>query len=123
MHNIPISTGELLDRITILKLKTSANTTKNNINQLATLMQLWIDIPLEERLKVDELMHKLFEINKKLWNLEDLVRSTKDDVILLDSAKQIFESNIILAKYLKASIVDSTNEYTKSTAIKTVVSI
>ena len=95
IHNIPISTGELLDRITILKLKTSANTTKNNINQLATLMQLWIDIPLEERLKVDELMHKLFEINKKLWNLEDLVRSTKNDVILLDSAKQIFESNML----------------------------
>ncbi len=95
IHNIPISTGELLDRITILKLKTSVNTTKNNINQLATLMQLWIDIPLEERVKVDELIHKLFEINKKLWNLEDLVRSTKDDSVLLSSAKEIFLTNTL----------------------------
>lgn len=92
-HNIPISTGELLDRITILKLKTSANTTKNNLNQLATLMQLWIDIALEERLKVDDLVHKLFEINKTLWELEDKVRSTKKDEILLETAKLIFEKN------------------------------
>lgn len=93
IHNIPISTGELLDRITILKLKTSANTTKNNLNQLATLMQLWIDIPLEERLKVDDLIHKLFEINKTLWGLEDKVRSTQDNNILLICAKAIFENN------------------------------
>ena len=93
IHNIPISTGELLDRITILKLKSSANTTKNNINQLATLMQLWVDIPLEERLKVDTLFHKLFEINKILWELEDKVRSVKEDSIILETAKLIFEKN------------------------------
>lgn len=95
IHNIPISTGELLDRITILKLKSSINPTTNNINQLTVLMQLWTDIPLEERLKADELMHKLFEINKTLWDLEDKVRSTKQNDILLSCAKLIFENNML----------------------------
>lgn len=95
IHNIPISTGELLDRITILKLKCSANPTKNNINQLTTLMQLWTDVSLEERLKTDELMHKLFEINKLLWDLEDKVRSTNENEFLLAYAKSIFENNTL----------------------------
>ena len=38
-------------------------------------------------------------------------------------AENILQSNIILSKYLKASIVDSTSEYSKSTEIKSVVSI
>lgn len=93
IHSIPISTGELIDRITILKLKSSANPTENNINQLAALMHLWNDISVEERLKIDNLMHKLLETNKELWNLEDKVRSTNNDSELLNYAKQIFKKN------------------------------
>lgn len=93
MHYIKITTGELLDKITILKLKSLINPTKNNSDQLSILMQLWTDIPLQERLKVDELTHRLFEINKILWNLEDKVRSSKDDSVILETAKLIFKNN------------------------------
>jgi hypothetical protein len=37
--------------------------------------------------------------------------------------ENILESNTILSKYLKASIVDSTSEYSKSTLIPSAVSI
>lgn len=93
IHNIPITTGELLDKITILKLKVAISSTQNNMNQLTALMLLWADVPIEERIKIDQLIYRLFETNKEIWNLEDKVRSTKDDSELLECAKLIFKKN------------------------------
>jgi hypothetical protein len=54
---------------------------------------------------------------------DELLKRNKFNWFVAMESQQILESNIILSKYLKASLVDSTNEYTKSSEIKSVVSI
>ncbi len=94
MHDIKITTGELLDRITILKLKVLANPVKNNGDQLENLLKLWDEINIQDKIKVELLKQELFEVNKYLWSLEDKVRSTENDETLLECAKLIFKNNI-----------------------------
>lgn len=77
---------------------------------------------------VDDLMEENYlDLPTNVYGIyipeDELLRRNKYNWFVTMESEQIFESSIILAKYLKASIVDSTNEYTKSTAIKTVVSI
>lgn len=93
MHSIQITTGELIDRITILKLKVLANPTKNNQDQLSYFSDIWEKISVDEKIKIDDLIYKLFDINKNLWDLEDKVRSTKDNDTFSICAKLIFENN------------------------------
>lgn len=74
---VPISPGELLDKITILRIKSAriADTTKlaNVRLELGLLEKQWraalpkgIDVASEER--------ALEEVNAKLWEVEDLIR-------------------------------------------------
>jgi hypothetical protein len=54
---------------------------------------------------------------------EDILNRTKYQWFANASAKHILESNMIIAKYLKASIMDTTNEYYKGKKERTVVTI
>jgi hypothetical protein len=54
---------------------------------------------------------------------EELLRRTKYQWFAVLSAEEIFKTNAIIVKYLKASIVDSTDEYYKNSEIRSVVAI
>ena len=71
---ISCSFGEIIDKITILNIK------KNKINNNESLKNISLEletikkeIPMVN--KKDKLFDKLYEINNKLWILEDLIRS------------------------------------------------
>ena len=74
---IPISPGELLDKITILQIKSEriADETKvaNVRTELAMLEQVWSEA-VEDDDVIRELTAELKSINEALWEIEDDIR-------------------------------------------------
>jgi len=89
-----------------------------------------IGIKTEDRKPVllDDLMSENFlDLSKDVYGIyipekEILTRKKYQWFAVMDS-ESILESNAIISKYLKASIIDSTSEYSKSTEILSAVSI
>jgi hypothetical protein len=87
---VPISPGELLDKITILRIKVA------RIQDGAKLANVKLELSLLEKtwhesgyaaqeVAVDE--HALQEVNERLWDIEDLIRDKE--------AKQTFDRDFI----------------------------
>jgi len=74
---IPISWGELFDKITILQIKSekilSPDSLKNVDKELKEL-RLIFDKAFAENLLALEFMEKLRQVNFELWNIEDQIR-------------------------------------------------
>ena len=74
---IPISWGELLDKITILEIKSenlvSTSALKNVEKEKQQLHTIFLKHDLEKKVS-DGLFTELKQINKKLWDIEDNIR-------------------------------------------------
>ena len=100
MIKVVLSVGELIDKITILQLKMKFIKNKkqlNNVsNELETLKPLLRENNLETP-KINELFAELYEINLKLWKIEDKIREKerqsdfKDEFISL--ARSVYFTN------------------------------
>ena len=82
--NVPISPGELVDKITILEIKKEfiddINKLKNIKHEYDLLMQIYSkDISKTDG--VDSLKSKLKNINLSLWKIEDDIRDCERDKI------------------------------------------
>ena len=73
---IPVSAGELVDKITILKIKKEnvidQNKKVNIDRELDFLTDIYNEINNEK--KLDSFLNKLLEVNQKLWEIEDEIR-------------------------------------------------
>ena len=74
IHNAFISTGELIDKITILKIKCSVINNKNNINQLESLLTVYNQMPENLRIKIIEFEEELFHINKVILKYKNIIK-------------------------------------------------
>ncbi|MCH2541437.1 MAG: DUF6165 family protein [Alphaproteobacteria bacterium] len=91
---VPISSGELIDKISILKIKRNkiANKSKlKNINKELSLLNKIYKNNFKENKKLFLYEKKLININKKLWDIEDKIR-------LLESKKNFNKEFIELAR-------------------------
>ncbi len=74
---IPVSPGELLDKVTILRIKSQRMTDpaklKNVRDELAALEQVWQDSPYG-RAEVGTDIQALQQVNERLWVIEDEIR-------------------------------------------------
>lgn len=101
MPLIPISIGELLDKITILKIKKLKikDTTKlENINkELELLLKIVTDLRIDKKRMYEEYMYTLYETNNCLWNIENQLREfeTKQqfDDWFIETARKVYEFN------------------------------
>lgn len=97
---VPISPGELLDKITILRIKSERMTDRTKLanvrHERALLEQTWreagqsgIDISAEER--------ALEAVNAKLWDIEDDIREKESqqafDREFIELARTVYFSN------------------------------
>lgn len=81
---IPISPGELIDRITILEIKTELINDKNKILSLSyelvnfdkELKKIFQKYP-ESANKLKAYKNRLHNVNLKLWNVEDKIRKSE----------------------------------------------
>ena len=101
---VPISWGELIDKITILEikdLKIDSITAKKNIRK--ELMYLLEIAKLEKMPKAVEILKsELSHVNLKLWDVEDQIRE-KDlagefDKVFIELARSVYRLNDVRAK-------------------------
>jgi len=91
---VPVSSGELIDKISILKIKKNKITNKSklrNINKELSLLNKIYKKNFKKNKKLFLYEKKLININKKLWDIEDQIR-------LLESKKKFNKEFIKLAR-------------------------
>jgi len=98
---VEISTGELLDKISILEIKLlnikDKEKIKNVYKELQTLNPYFQDLLDEYGLKIKNLYIKLSNINKALWDIEDAIRekeaSEEFDEEFVELARGVYITN------------------------------
>ena len=98
--SVPISWGELVDKITILEIKSellsSVSARENAKNELARLVAIWEPVERENRNAMGFKM-ALKHTNKTLWQIEDHIREKEaqkcfdDEFIAL--ARAVYKTN------------------------------
>jgi len=97
---VPISPGELIDKITILEIKAA------NISDAAKLANVKVELQLLQDTwrnsgyassNIDAEWQRLREINKKLWDIEDAIRDKererKFDQEFIELARSVYITN------------------------------
>lgn len=116
----PMSVGELLDKITILEIKSreikDEGKLQNIRHELALLQQTWIATGLRND-QTDDLQKSLEDINMKLWRIED-------DIRICEKEKNFDEPFVQLARSVyftndeRAAIKKQINELTGSDLVE-----
>ena len=92
---IPISYGELLDKLSILEIKkekiTDEDKLENVLYEFNILKKLSNEIEKNYKNVFEDLYKRLIEINRKLWEIEDEIR-------ILEANKDFNEKFIQLAR-------------------------
>ena len=93
--NVPISPGELVDKITILEIKKefikNDNKLKNINHEYDLLMQIYTS-QISETDGISELKNKLKEINLELWKIEDDIRDCEREKSFSDTFIELARS-------------------------------
>ena len=97
---VPVSPGELIDKLTILEIKAAnmSDATKlANVNvELKLLQETWRSSAFASA-NIDAEWRLLREINKKLWDIEDLIRDKerekKFDQEFIELARAVYFTN------------------------------
>jgi len=113
----PISVGELIDKITILKIKSNlikdADKLFNIEKELQSLEELKDELNLDLDM-VDSLQYKLYSVNLELWHIENYKRECEKnqrfDDKFIETARQVYLKND-----LRASLKKQINELVGST--------
>ena len=97
---IPVSPGELIDRLTILQIKTERITDPGRSNRVDKERQLYAEVrerrvPRSE--EIEQLTLELKQINEKLWDIEDRIRISEKDQLFDDTfislARSVYKTN------------------------------
>ena len=97
--NAPISVGELMDKISILKIKKKNITDEKKLSFINTELQLLASTLNEavQNNKINEFLDKLIEVNSKLWKIEDDIRlcerNKKFNQHFIDLAREVYITN------------------------------
>lgn len=102
MENIlvPVSPGELLDKISILEIKSERMTQPEQLahvrKELALLQETW-DRSVGDANGIQKLHAQLREVNQKLWDIEDEIRARERagrfDADFVELARSVYLSN------------------------------
>ncbi len=104
----PVSFGELLDKVTILQIKsermTDAAKVANVRKELTALERIWNEHPASN-INVDNLMKRLKAVNERLWVIEDDIRilekQQRFDDEFIQLARSVYFENDDRAKIKK----------------------
>ena len=114
--NIPVSTGELIDKITILEIKYEKIQDQKKLQNVFKELEALRQVMSTQGFSSDELNQMIIElknINLKLWEIEDLIRikeaNNEFDGEFTRLARSVYQKNDI-----RACIKKKINTYTKS---------
>lgn len=106
---IPVSVGELIDKITILELKSMFSDSEYIHKELELLHSIADDYKLFYNQWVEE----LYEVNQKLWNIEDRLRE-KEKLQEFDNEFIELARSVYITNDKRAEIKKKINELNKS---------
>jgi len=117
---IPISPGELLDKITILEIKSDriddADKKANVNNELAMLNKVWADAVIEDD-EIKAMRTEMKNINETLWDIEDDVRDEERDKRFEDRFIELARS-VYVTNDQRADVKKRINIYLKSDIVE-----
>lgn len=98
--NVPVSIGELVDKITILKIKIAKIQDQEKLIQAKKEMD-YLEKALYKSVKKDnefqDLYHQLAEVNLELWDIEDAIRAMESkkvfDHTFIELARSVYKTN------------------------------
>ena len=98
--NIPISVGELIDKLTILELKRqythNSEKLKNILHEMSELQKLY-EQNIEKEDEIIEYRANLYEINRYIWMIEDRIRKKENrkefDDEFIQLARDVYITN------------------------------
>jgi len=113
----PISIGELIDKITILKIKSILIVDTIKLKNIEQELQLLEELKDSLNIDVDSLQSKLYGVNLELWHIENYKRECEknqnfDDKII-ETARQEYLKND-----LRASLKKQINQLVGSTIVE-----
>lgn len=99
--NVPISVGELFDKISILEIKSERLSDKQKLKNVIHELQLLRDIAdaldLGARAELATIFPKLKQVNERIWEAEDKIRDFEKNRIFdssfLEVARSIYRLN------------------------------
>lgn len=116
----PISIGELIDKITILKIKSILITDSIKLKNIEQELQLLEELKDSLNIDIDSLeplQYKLYGVNLELWHIENYKRECEKnqcfDDKFIESARQVYLKND-----LRASLKKQINELVGSIIIE-----
>lgn len=97
---IPVSAGELLDKLTILLIKkeriTESRKRENISRELGQLQSVYQE-RIEQSVELDALVSELRLVNERLWDIEDEIRSCERDKAFgntfVELARSVYRTN------------------------------
>jgi hypothetical protein len=102
MAYIPVSIGELIDKISILQIKLSKIKNINKLNNINKELKLLLS--LNKNIE-KTLFDKLYSINNQLWDIEEKIRHMENnnqfDTIFIQTARSVYLLNDERAKVKK----------------------
>jgi hypothetical protein len=122
---VPISPGELLDKITILEIKSERiddpDKVANVRHELGLLSQVWSD-SVEEDQTISDLHQQLKAINEELWEIEDDIRdeerNDRFDERFIELARAVYVTNDKRAQAKKDVNLDLGSEIVEEKSYK-----
>ena len=99
MVTIPVSVGELIDKLSILHVKQLKISNEEKLEYVNKEFELLYNISSYylNNQEIENLYHQLVEINKKLWDIEDKLRVIESennfDSTFIELARKVYFTN------------------------------
>ena len=96
---VPVSNGEVIDKYTILLIKKIFIENKEKIDKVNKEIEFLKDLisDLLNKYKIEDEFNNLYEVNKKLWNIEDDIRIKEKNKIFdskfIELARSVYITN------------------------------
>lgn len=110
---VPISIGELLDKITILQIKSEYTGNKYVHKELQDLTKIANDLGVYKK----DYLDRLLEVNRKLWDIEDELRiretNSNFDEEFIRLARSVYITNDERSRIKKEINAKTESEYSE----------
>ena len=119
MFSVPVSDGELIDKYTILEIKTERikdTNKKEKAKKEFDLLKYYVD-ELSTSYNIVEIIDELKEVNKSLWDIEDDIRKKEKCKEFDDEFIQLARS-VYITNDRRAGVKNKINNATKSEIVE-----
>lgn len=116
---VDVSNGELLDKLSILKIKLENIKDENKLVNIKKEFDILTSVSNSLFLKYDikDMFDRLFEINYKLWQIEDSIRD-KERKKEFDEEFVFYARNVYITNDLRSDIKKQINNKTNSEIVE-----